>query len=81
MMTREDAEKELIAMLEEAEGSPTYLEEVDAYHLYLIALRGLLKYTMQDQYDFILDGGSTKRRMLDTRFGGMMRTVKKSAQT
>lgn len=67
---------------EETEGGPTYsIVEVDAYHLYLIALRGLLKYTMQDQYDFILDGGSTKRRMLDTRFGGMMRTVKKSAQT
>lgn len=32
MMTREEAEKELIAMLEEAEGGPTYsMEEVDAY--------------------------------------------------
>ena len=31
-MTREEAEKELIAMLEEAEGGPTYsMEEVDAY--------------------------------------------------
>lgn len=32
MMTREEAEKELIAMLEEAEGGPSYsMEEVDAY--------------------------------------------------
>ena len=32
MMTREEAEKELIAMLEEAEDGPTYsMEEVDAY--------------------------------------------------
>ena len=32
MMTREEAEKELIAMLEEAEGGPSYsIEEVDAY--------------------------------------------------
>ena len=32
MMTREEAEKELIAMLEEAEGGPLYsMEEVDAY--------------------------------------------------
>ena len=32
MMTREEAEKELIAMLEEAEGGPSYsTEEVDAY--------------------------------------------------
>ena len=31
-MTREEAEKELIAMLEEAEDGPTYsMEEVDAY--------------------------------------------------
>lgn len=31
-MTREEAEKELIAMLEEAEGGPSYsMEEVDAY--------------------------------------------------
>ena len=31
-MTREEAEKELIAMLEEAEGGPLYsMEEVDAY--------------------------------------------------
>lgn len=31
MMTREEAEKELIAMLEEAEGGPSYsIEEVDA---------------------------------------------------
>lgn len=31
-MTREEAEKELIAMLEEAEGGPSYsIEEVDAY--------------------------------------------------
>ena len=33
MMTREEAEKELIAMLEEAEGGPSYsIEEVDAYN-------------------------------------------------
>lgn len=32
MMTREEAEKELIAMLEEAEGGPSYsMEEVDTY--------------------------------------------------
>lgn len=32
MMTREEAEKELIAMLEEAEGGPSYsMEEADAY--------------------------------------------------
>lgn len=32
MMTREEAEKELIAMLEESEGGPSYsMEEVDAY--------------------------------------------------
>lgn len=32
MMTREEAEKELIAMLEEAEGSHTYsMEEVTTY--------------------------------------------------
>ena len=32
MMTREEAEKELIAMLQEAEGGPSYsMEEVDAY--------------------------------------------------
>ena len=31
-MTREEAEKELIAMLEESEGGPSYsMEEVDAY--------------------------------------------------
>ena len=31
-MTRKEAEKELIAMLKEAEGGPTYsMEEVDAY--------------------------------------------------
>lgn len=35
MMTREEAEKELIAMLEEAEGGPTYsMEEVDAYSFF-----------------------------------------------
>ena len=32
MMTREEAEKELIAMLQEAEGGPSYsMGEVDAY--------------------------------------------------
>ena len=52
----------------------------DSENQYLIALRELLKYTMQDQYDYI-GWGYMKRRMPDTQSGGMMRTVKKSAWT
>ena len=52
----------------------------DSENQYLIALRELLKHTMQDQYDYI-GWWLYERRMPDTQSGGMMKTVKKSAWT
>ena len=57
------------------DGFPVFNSE----NQYLIALRDLLKYTMQDQYVIISGGGYMKRRMLDTRSGGMIRMARKSA--